>query len=349
MSVQPIVIIGAGGIVANAHLPAYRLAGYNVHGIYDLDVVKARKLASDFSIPTVYESLEEALEKAPADVIFDVAVPGATLPELVARLPHGSKVLMQKPMGENLRDAQKILQTCREKNLIAAVNFQLRYAPFILAARKLISDPRFGAIVDMEINVNVYTPWHLWSFLYDAPRVEILYHSIHYVDLVRSFLGNPFGVYARTVKHPAMADLASVRTNIILNYGEMVRANILTNHAHDFGGSKQQSYIKIEGEGGAIIITMGLLKNYPVGEADRFEYFFTGDDEWQILEIDGSWFPHAFAGSMGQVLDAAAGRIARPDNSVEDSIFTMAAVEAAHISDASGGISPDAIFSSSYP
>ena len=35
----PICIIGAGGIVNDAHLPAYKIAGYNVHGIFDVDVV----------------------------------------------------------------------------------------------------------------------------------------------------------------------------------------------------------------------------------------------------------------------------------------------------------------------
>ncbi|MGN6103204.1 MAG: gfo/Idh/MocA family oxidoreductase, partial [Devosia sp.] len=30
---RPIVIVGAGGIVGDAHLPAYRLAGFRVAGL----------------------------------------------------------------------------------------------------------------------------------------------------------------------------------------------------------------------------------------------------------------------------------------------------------------------------
>ena len=80
----------------------------------------------------------------------------------------------------------------------AAVNFQLRYAPFIAEARKLIESGSMGKLVDVEVNVNVFTPWHQWNFLYGAERVEILYHSIHYIDLVRSLLGEPQRIYART-------------------------------------------------------------------------------------------------------------------------------------------------------
>ena len=75
--------------------------------------------------------------------------------------------------------------------MLAAINFQLRYAPYILAAKKLIHKGLLGELNDIEVNVNVYTPWHLWDFLFTSPRVEILYHSIHYIDLIRNLLGNP--------------------------------------------------------------------------------------------------------------------------------------------------------------
>lgn len=339
----PIVIIGAGGIVRDAHLPAYQLAGYRVHGIYDLDNQKAKALASKYGIPLVYPGLEELVEQSPADCIFDLAVPGSVHASLLRLLRPRSKVLMQKPMGENLDQAKEILSICREKQLTAAVNFQLRYAPFVEAARRLMKESDFGDICDIEINVNVYTPWHLWSFLNDAPRVEILYHSIHYIDLVRSFLGNPHSVYAKTIRHPQTRHLASVRTNIIMDYGSMVRANILTNHNHNFGFENQQSYIKLEAPGGAMKITMGLLMDYPKGKPDRFQYFLANSriPEWKTLEVKGSWFPHAFAGSMGELMTAANGIIERPDNSVEDAIHTMAVVEAAHLSDAQGGVVPE--------
>ena len=136
----------------------------------------------------------------------------------------------------------------------AGINFQLRYAPYILAAKNLISENLLGSLNDIEVNVNVYTPWHLWDFLISSSRVEILYHSIHYIDLIRNLLGNPMSVYAKTTKHPSMPQLASVKSNIILDYGEMVRANILTNHCHNYGTPKQQSYIKIEGTKGAVLI-----------------------------------------------------------------------------------------------
>jgi predicted dehydrogenase len=338
---RPIYMIGAGGIVNDAHLPAYAIAGFKVAGIYDIIKEQATATARKFEIPVVFDSIENMLQNLPGDAVFDVAVPGAQLLNVLQLLPHRSAVLMQKPMGDNYAEAKKILQLCRDKQFIAGVNFQLRYAPFIHAARSMINRGSIGKLCDVEFNINVYTPWHLWQFLFEAPRVEILYHSIHHMDLVRSLLGNPLGIYAKTVKHPLQKELASVRSNIIMDYGDLIRANILTNHCHHFGLQNQQSYIKLEGTTGAIRIDLGVLMNYPQGMPDKLEYIFTGGEgmtAWKSVTIEGKWFPHAFIGSMAQIMLAAEGSIARPDNSVEDCIYTMACVEAAYQSSEGGGV-----------
>ena len=338
-----VYMIGAGGIVNAAHLPAYNIAGFEVKGIYDIDFAKAKATAEKFNIPVAYQSLDEMLAAADSNAVFDIAVPGSQTIPLLNHLPDGAAVLLQKPMGENIDEAKQILELVRQKKMLAAINFQLRYAPYILAAKQLISRGQLGELNDIEINVNVYTPWHLWDFLLKSDRVEILYHSIHYIDLVRNLLGNPQSVYAKTTKHPSMPELASVRSNIIMDYGEMTRANILTNHCHNYGTPKQQSYIKIEGSKGAVIINFGALINYPRGAADSFEYILLEEGkeaQWQTMQIEGSWFPHAFIGSMEQVMLAKEQKIEKPDNSVEDCIYTMACMEAAYRSSENGGVQP---------
>lgn len=338
-SPRPIVLIGAGGIARDAHLPAYKRAGFSVVGIYDLHRERAEALARDFAIPSVYSSLERAVQRAPRGVVFDVAVPASAMLSILQQLPPTSVVLLQKPMGEDLSQARAIRDYCRQHDFTAAVNFQLRYAPYILAARSLIEQGVIGDLHDLEIRVNVNTPWHLWTFLEQIPRVEILYHSVHYIDLIRSFLGEPQGVYAKTVKHPRMEKMASTRSAILLDYGEMIRATITTNHGHHFGPRHQESYVKWEGTHGAIKATMGLLLNYPVGMADTLEYCtLAGDrmDAWQSVPLEGSWFPDGFIGTMSSLMRFAEGSCNTLPTSVEDAYRTMAVVEAAYRSSAQG-------------
>src|SRR3954451_14898845 len=175
---RPIVMIGTGGIVHDAHLPAYAKAGFPVAALVDLNREQAETLAKKFNVSLGTSSIEEAVRFAPQDAIFDVAVPAKAIPSILPQLPDGAAVLIQKPMGETLEEAIEILRICRSKGLTAAVNFQLRWAPNMLTARALTDSGSLGELHDMEVKVSVHMPWELWSFLSTAPRLEILYHSI---------------------------------------------------------------------------------------------------------------------------------------------------------------------------
>lgn len=336
---RPIVLVGAGGIVRDAHLPAYAQVGFPVAGITDLDRGRAEVLAGRFGIPKVFASLDEAIAGAPTDVVYDVAVPAGAILDVLPHLPRGAVVLIQKPMGENLDQARRILALCRERGFTAAVNFQLRFAPFMLAARNLIDSGAIGELHGMEVRLTINTPWQLWDFLFGIPRVEIVYHSIHYFDLIRSFFGDPSGVYARTVTHPEKRQLASTRTVAVVDYGDDRLVGVWANHDHAFGRKHQESYVKWEGTRGAIKVKLGLLLDYPKGEPDEFEYCILEDGRepvWQTERITGSWFPEAFVGTMASLQRFAEGSASVLPTSVEDAIRTMALVEAAYQSSAAG-------------
>jgi len=340
----PILIIGTGGIVKDAHLPAYRTAGFPVWGLCNRTRDRADALAKDYGIANVFDNLDAALAAAPKDVIFDLATPASMFAATLRKLPRGSHVLIQKPMGEDLEQARDVLAACRERGLHAAINCQLRFAPFVMAARHLIETGVIGDLIDLEMRLTTMTPWHLFPFLNGLPRVEIVYHSVHYVDLFRSFLGEPRSVYARTYAHPALPGLASVSSSIILDYPDPVRATITTNHLHRFGVKHQESYLKWEGTRGAIKARVGLLMNYPHGVGDTFEYCQLNADgqpgEWISEKLEGSWFPEAFVGSMAQVQRHKEGSLAQMPTDVADVIHTMEVVEAAYASSARGGVKP---------
>jgi predicted dehydrogenase len=338
---RPIVMIGAGGIVNDAHLPAYRLAGFKVAGIYDRDQDRAQRTASAFEVSQVYSSIEAAVNLAPLDAVYDVAVPAGAILDVLPHLPDGAGVLIQKPMGENLQTARSILELCHAKNLKAAINFQLRYAPFVLAARSIIDQGAIGELHDMEVRVTAYTPWHLWTFLESVPFAEIIYHSIHYIDLMRSFLGDPKGVYAKSVKHPKASRIDGTSSDYAMEYGDFVRSVITTNHHHEYGPRHQESYVKWEGSQGCIFGLMGVMLNYPKGVPDQLEYCLLRDGkepEWVSVPLPGNWFPHAFIGTMSSLQRYVEGSSASMETSVDDAYRTMSLVDAACRSSLSGGI-----------
>ena len=336
----PIVIIGAGGIVNDAHLPAYRKAGFEVAGITNRTRERAVALAERFGIPKVFDSVADAVANAPADAVYDLTIMPEQFVQTLEQLPDGSAVLIQKPMGDYWKQTQEILAVCRKKKLVAAINCQLRFSPFVSAARSLINQGLIGEIYDMEVRVTVSTPWELFPHVMVHPRLEIQYHSIHYIDLIRSFLGDPKTVMAKTLKHPGKA-LSSSRSTILFDYGDTIHAVINTNHDHNFGPRHQESFIKWEGTRGAIKAKMGLLMNYPHGVPDEFEYCLDVSEkkpEWTSLSLEGSWFPDAFIGSMSSLMRYKEGSSDSLPISVEDVVKTMAVVESAYLSSDKGGV-----------
>lgn len=338
---RPICIIGAGSIVRDAHLPAYRLAGFPVHSITNRTRSGAEMLAAEFGIPHVADSVDELIAGAPEGAVFDLTLPADLFADVLRRLPEGSPVLIQKPMGETMEQAREILAVCNERSLVAAINLQLRFAPFVMAAFDLIRRGVIGELRDMEIRVTTETPWDHFPFLKNVARLEVLYHSVHHMDCIRHFLGDPVGIHALTLRHPEL-DMPESRSMIIMNYGQGVRAGVQTNHFHRFGPEHQESFIKWEGTQGAIKATMGLLMNYPHGVPDIFEVctFRDGKPVWETIPLEGTWFPHGFIGAMAQVMRAADGEPDALVTPVEDIIHTMACVEAAYASSDSGGVNP---------
>ena len=330
----PIAIIGAGAIVRTAHLPVYRRLGFPVAGIYDVSCAAAKETAAMFDIDRVFHSLDEAC--ALEGVVYDLAVPGDQIFEILSRLPEGSGVLMQKPMGRDLEEARRIRQIADQRGLIAAVNLQLRFSPNMLALRDLIRAGTLGTLVDIDVRIVIDQPWHNWIFLEGAPRLEVPYHSIHYIDAIRSIAGEPEGVYCRVVPHPELPRLRDTRSSIILDYGDRIRCSLVLNHTHRAGPRYRESLMAVEGTLGAARLTMGVNLSYPAGPADTMEIFT--DEAWRTLPLRGSWFIEAFEGPMSNLQRVIAGEDPALVSSVDDAIRTMAIVEACYESSERGAI-----------
>ncbi|ALJ01735.1 Gfo/Idh/MocA family protein [Rufibacter tibetensis] len=337
---MPVVIIGAGGIVNDAHLPAYQKAGFKVFGITNRTLSKAEDLASRYGIPHVFGTVAEAVAAAPENAVYDLTLMPNQFVDVLRQLPDKAPVLIQKPMGDNLEQTKEIYAVCKSKGLIAAINCQLRFAPYVSAARHLIESGAIGDLYDMEVRLTTYTPWEIFPHVVNHERLEIQYHSIHYIDLVRSFLGDPASVMAKTLRNPHK-NLSSSRTTLLFDYGDSMHAVVNTNHDHNFGPHNQESFIKWEGTKGAIKAKMGLLLDYPKGVPDHFEYCVLKDGEepeWKTLKLEGSWFPDAFIGTMASLMRYAQGEADTLPTSIDDVIKTMAVVESAYKSSDTGGV-----------
>src|SRR5215469_16740082 len=89
-------IVGAGGIVNYAHLPAYKKAGFKVLAITDQKIEAAEKTAREHGIPNVCASVDELLRNPQVEIV-DIAVYPAAQAEIVEKAAGAGKhMLCQK-------------------------------------------------------------------------------------------------------------------------------------------------------------------------------------------------------------------------------------------------------------
>ncbi len=333
---RPVFVLGAGAIVRDAQLPAYRRDGVPIGGFFDLHHDRAVALAATFPGAEAFATRDALIVRCSAvNGIYDLALPPQALTETLTALPRGATVLVQKPFGSTLNDATALLQLADARGIRGAVNFQLRFAPAIVALRALIAEGVLGEIVDFEIRIVCRMPWNTWPFLEGMPRMEILMHSIHYLDLARAILGEPERVWSAAFGHTADAQLAETRSTTVLGFRGGQRAVLSTYHHHDAPPKHDASHLRIEGTLGTAVARLGVNLDYPRGRTDTLEVSTHGG-AWRSIELSGSWFPDAFGGPMRELQQLARDPTFSPQSNFADAWRTMALVEACYASAAKG-------------
>lgn len=322
-------IIGCGGIVNYAHLPAYEANGLNVVACYDADPEAARKTAEAHGIARVCDDLDALLAVREVEIV-DIAVQPWHQRGIAERaLAAGKHVLCQKPLAITLEDAVAIVAAGRRAGRKVAVNQQMRWSAGIAAARDLIGQGYIGQPTDAQIQVSTNTPWHLWPWLAESPRLEVEYHSIHYLDAMRSLFGDPEWVTSRHARYPKQGARAETKTVTVLDYADGLQALVAVNH-HDESPDGYATF-RFLGTQGIIKGTIGLMYNYPHGRPDTFEVHRHADapDDWQAIALEGLWIPDAFIGPMASLM-AAIQTGGAPDTDAADNLRTLRVVEAAY-------------------
>jgi predicted dehydrogenase len=220
-----------------------------------------------------------------------------------------------------------MVKQAKDTGIVAAVNQQLRFEEGVAAAHKMVELGWIGTVSNFSINVNLMTPWELWPWAKDLERLEVMLHSIHYHDLIRWFLGDAKTVFCAAGRTAGQFPKGETRTISTALYKSGVTSVVHANHVNR-GGDNYAEY-RIDGDKGSIRGTLGLLYDYPNGRVDTIEINSSviPTDGWLPYPVTTRWFPDAFIGTMGSVMESiSTGAPLR--SSVAENVGTLKMVEA---------------------
>lgn len=329
--------IGAGFIMADCHLVAYRQAGFNPVAISSRRPERAHQVAARHGIARTYDSYRDLLAD-PAVEVVDVAVPPDVLLEVIREVvQHGDHirgVLAQKPLGTSYAQACQIAELCSSAGIALAVNQNMRYDQSVRACKTLLSRGELGTPVLATIDMRAIPHWMPWQERQGWVTLRIM--SIHHLDTFRFWFGDPVRVYASVRPDPRTAKQFAHEDGIclyILEYESGLRAmscdDVWAGPAREGAAADLGIRWRVEGTEGLATGTIGWPK-YPERSPSTLDFTtIARGPEWLRPRWDEVWFPDAFVGPMAELLCALeAGRAAELDG--RDNLKTMALVEACY-------------------
>jgi predicted dehydrogenase len=329
--------VGAGFIMADCHLVAYRAAGLNPVAIASQDPKKARAVAARHEIPGAYNTYQELLEDRRVEVL-DVAVPPDVQIDViraaVAHKDHVRGILAQKPLGVDYRQAKQIVRMCEDAGVALAVNQNMRFDHSVRACHDVLERGYLGQPVIGTIDMRAIPHWMPWQQRLGWVTLRIM--SIHHLDTFRYWFGDPERVFASIRPDPRTSRKFEHEDGIclyILEYANGVRASSWDDvwAGPALEGAEADTYIRwrVEGTEGMARGTIG-WPSYPARTPSTMDFTTAHrPGYWLQPRWKEAWFPDAFAGPMGELLLALEqGR--EPAIGGKDNLKTMALVDACY-------------------
>ncbi len=324
--------IGAGMIMAECHLEAYRLAGFEVAAIASRTKANAAKVAERYGIGRVHDTPEALIEDDGIDII-DIAYPPDQQPALIRKAleaPHIKAVLAQKPLALSLDEAIALRDEAKAAGKILSVNQNMRFDQSMRVLKELIDRGALGDIVFAQIDMHAIPHWQ--GFLAGYDRLTLSNMSVHHLDVLRFLFGDPVEVTSVTRTDPR-TEFAH-EDGIVVSTLRFPSGTVALSLEDVWSGPREEGYRDDQHIGWRVDGTKGVAKGtigWPTGGPSTLTYASTveTDGEWVTPEWDTMWFPHAFVGVMEQLQYALKSGEA-PALSVADNVATMALVEAAY-------------------
>lgn len=326
-------IIGAGFIVKNCHLVAYKKAGFRPYAITSLDLGQSKDVAAAHGLEKIYEDWHDMVDDPQIEII-DIAVPPHVQLEMVRYIctkKHIKGILCQKPIAMSLADAREIVRLGKEAGIPIAVNSNMRYDQSMRAMKYILDQNLIGAPVLATIDMRAIPDWQ--GFLRAYNKLEIFSMGIHHVDIFRYLFGDPEKITAVCRTDPRTK---FEHTDGIVQFTYQYKDGMMATSLDDVWAwpekpCKKDNYIRwrVEGLDGFAEGEFGWHKREGFAGSTLKLTCKSCPDEWIEPKWDTQWFPDAFVGTMANLLCAVEDGT-QPEISAEDNVNTIACVEACY-------------------
>ncbi|MCL1786348.1 MAG: Gfo/Idh/MocA family oxidoreductase [Defluviitaleaceae bacterium] len=199
------IIIAGCGMVANSWIDvALARKDCQIVALVNRSIDRANAKKAEYNLPArTYTSLETALEKEDANLVFDLTAPESHYHIVTTALQAGCHVFGEKPMSDTLANAEKMVMAAEETGREYFVMQNRRYVPGIVSLRNFLNAGKgqLGAIG--QVSASFQLDPHFGGFREDMDSPLLADMAIHTFDAARFITGkSPVSVYCHEYNPP---------------------------------------------------------------------------------------------------------------------------------------------------
>ena len=197
MAIDRNLMVGVVGLgfIGPAHIEGIRRLGVEVRGIAEFSPELAVEKARQLNIPVAYSSYEAMLQDPAIDIVHICSPNFLHFQQAKQALLAGKHVVCEKPLTITSAEAKELVELAKEKKLVNAINFNLRFYPVNFEARHLVQKEDFGKV--FIVQGSYLQDWLLyptdWNWRLDSDQGGMLRAvadiGSHWIDLVMFITG----------------------------------------------------------------------------------------------------------------------------------------------------------------
>ena len=240
------------------HAPLLKAAGYEIAGVLTRNEERKGHALADFPETEVVDSIHQLLDLG-LDLLVVASANIAHAEEAIAGLRAGVPVVIDKPMGRNLEETEKIISVADETGVVVTTYFNRLFDSDALTVKKALAEGVLGSVFRLDSRFERFRPasnpnsWREVNSAADGGG-NLLDLGPHLVSLALNWFG------------PAEVTYASVRS-----IRRLADDDVVINLKHESGVDSYLSASAIIGADGPRIRLSGTNGSLVINDLDSQE------------------------------------------------------------------------------
>ena len=134
-------VIGAGGIAQRRTIPGMmQCENAELVAVMEITPELAESCRAKWNCKKAYTSAEDLLNDPEIDAVYIASPVFLHAQQAMAAADAGKHILIEKPLAMTAAEGQKVVEHCKEKGVLIAAGFMMRFGACIQAMKKAIAE-----------------------------------------------------------------------------------------------------------------------------------------------------------------------------------------------------------------